>query len=102
MATKGKTNNPAGRPKGVPNKITGILRETITLFIEDNFEEVVKTWKELEPVYKLRFYRDLLQFVLPKMQGVAMQTDFERLTDEQLDRIIKGLKNSYYEQTTKN
>jgi len=66
---KGMTNNKAGRPKGSTNKITGKLRESITKFVEDNFDEVVIIWKQMDPKDKLRFYRDMIQYVVPKLQS---------------------------------
>lgn len=88
---KGHTNNPAGRPIGSKNKATGHLREAITSFIEDNFDEVVQDWRTLDPKDKLNFYRDLIQYVMPKMQTVSMQAkinqELSSLTDDQLDDL---------------
>jgi hypothetical protein len=65
---KGRTNNPNGRPKGIQNKLTGRVKESIACFVEMNFEEVTQIWRILEPKDKLAFYKDLLSYVVPKMQ----------------------------------
>jgi hypothetical protein len=91
---KGKTNNPAGRPIGALNKITKDLRKNITEFLENNFDEVINEWHSLEGKEKLQFYRDLIQYAIPKMQSMEWQSEFEKLSDEDLDRIINELKNS--------
>lgn len=88
---KGNSGNPGGRPKGTGNKLTMQLRETISNFLEKNFESVVKDFESLTPRERLKFYCDLLQYGLPKLQAVQMQTDFEKLSDEQLDFIINEL-----------
>lgn len=89
---KGKTNNPNGRPPGALNKITKDLRKNITEFLETNFDEVVNEWRNLEGKDKLQFYKDLIQYAIPKMQTMEFQSEFERLSDEDLDRIINELK----------
>ena len=100
MTQKGKTNNPNGRPKGTPNRITGLLRDSINQFIESKFSEVEAIWDKQEPVEKLKFYKDLLPYVLPKMQSLSISNEFDKMSDEQLERIIDELKRN--EQTTKN
>jgi predicted SpoU family rRNA methylase len=70
---KGITNNREGRPLGALNKITKNLRGDITSFLENNFEEVIKEWQKLEGKEKLTFYRDLLQYAVPKLQSMEMQ-----------------------------
>jgi len=94
---KGTTNNPKGRPKGTPNKVTGQLRESIADFIEGNFAEVVKTWQQMEPRDKLTFYRDLIQFVIPKMQSADITSHNEMTAEEATD-----LMNKYHNQIANN
>jgi predicted ATP-grasp superfamily ATP-dependent carboligase len=89
---KGKTNNPAGRPSGSLNKLSKDLRKNITDFLEENFEVVKLEWQKLEGKDKLQFYKDLIQYAIPKMQTMEFQSEFERLSDEDLDRIINELK----------
>ena len=91
---KGHTNNPNGRKKGVPNKITMDLRQWINNFIDDNREQIQKDWKVLEPKDRIVLFEKLLKYSLPTLQATSLTTDFEKLTDEQLDFIINQLKNS--------
>lgn len=88
---KGQTNNSNGRPTGSINKLCKPLRQSITEFLENNFAEVVSEWSKLEGKDKLNFYRDLLKFAVPTLQATEFKTDFEKMTDEQLDKIINEL-----------
>ena len=89
---KGISGNPEGRPKGAINKTSTQLRELITDFLEINFEKVVNDFEILKPRDRVKVYCDLLQFGLPRLQAVQLETEFERLPDEQLDQIIENLK----------
>ena len=94
---KGVTNNPNGRPAGVPNKATKQIREMINDFLDQNFDNIVEAFYELQPREKVKFYIDLLQYGVPKLQATELKTDFEKLSDEQLDKIINELKIISYE-----
>lgn len=93
---KGQSGNPGGRPKGSGNKVTSKLRETITAFLDENFEKVKQDFDKLKPGERIRMYIELLQFGVPKLQSVQIETEFDNLTDEQLDRIINELKNPHH------
>ena len=88
---KGMTNNKKGKPKGVVNKLNKDLRLSISEFLNNNFDEVIKEWKKLSGKDKVNFYRDLLQYEIPKKQAVAVALDFDRLTDEQLEFLCNQL-----------
>ncbi len=89
---RGISGNPEGRPKGSANKTGVQLREMITDFLENNFEKVVTDFNELTPKDRVKLYCDLLQYGLPKLQAVQIETEFERLPEDQLQAIIDGLK----------
>jgi hypothetical protein len=80
-----------GRQMGTPNKVTGELRTVITDFLNGEFENVKKEFKKLEPKDKLKFYTDLLQYGLPKLQATSLDFDFNKLSDEQLNEVINKL-----------
>ena len=66
---KGISGNKFGRNKGVPNKITNNVRESIQSFIEFNFADIQKTFESLEPKDQLKFMVDLLPFIISKKQS---------------------------------
>lgn len=90
--TKGMTNNPNGRPKGIANKSTNDLRQWVGEFIDGQKEQILQDWQALEPKDRILMFEKLMRFVLPTLQATALQTDFERMTDADLDYIIDGLK----------
>jgi hypothetical protein len=67
---KGHTNNPNGRPRGVPNKVTTDLRQCITNFLEDNWEQIQRDWQDLEPKDRIVLFEKLLKYVLPTLQSI--------------------------------
>jgi hypothetical protein len=89
---KGVTNNPNGRPKGSQNKATADLRQWLADFVHGQRDQILQDWQSLEPKDRIIMFEKLMRFVLPTLQATTLQTDFERLTDTQLDDIIKELK----------
>jgi hypothetical protein len=94
MAFKsGRSGNPTGRPKGAKNKAGKDLRILISNFLEQRFDKMIKDFDKLEPKDRLKVYTDLLQYGLPKLQAVSNEFNFEKLSEEELDKIIQQLMN---------
>jgi hypothetical protein len=88
---KGKTNNPNGRPKGTPNKITQDVRQWLSTVIDKNRRQMERDLKALEPKERLQMLEKLMQYVIPKQQAVSAEVDFSTLTDGQLNALVDEL-----------
>lgn len=75
---KRKTNNPNGRPKGTPNKITTDLREFIRLLLSDNLEQLRADFEQLEGKDRLIIMERLLSYVLPKLNNMVINEDVDK------------------------
>jgi hypothetical protein len=91
---KGESGNPNGRPKGSINKTTFELRGLIADFLNKNFDKITLDFDTLQPKERLKYYCELLQFGLPKLQTTVLENQFESIPDEQLDNIIEGIINN--------
>jgi hypothetical protein len=88
---KGKTNNPNGRPKGTPNKVTGEVRTWLAGLIDKNRKQIERDLKQLKPKDRLYILEKLMQYTVPKQQAVTAQISIDSLTDSQLDTIISEI-----------
>ncbi|HLN20616.1 MAG TPA: DUF5681 domain-containing protein [Bacteroidales bacterium] len=91
---KGQSGNPNGRKPGKPNMITYDMREALRTILEAEIKTLPELLKQMNPEKRADVLAKLLQYVAPKMQNVEMQTEFDKMTDEQLDMIIERLKNN--------
>jgi hypothetical protein len=76
--SKGRTNNPNGRPKGSQNKANKDLRDKIKLFIDDNWDAVQKDLEMLSPKERIDAYLKLLEYSLPKLNRTSISFDQPR------------------------
>ena len=83
-----------GREAGTPNRTTKKLREMISNFLIENFDTIKQDFNNLSAKERAKVYCDLLQYGVPKLQATSIDFNLERLSDEQLDKIIEELKNS--------
>ena len=77
-----------GRQKGTPNKITASVKEWLSTLIDKNRKQIEKDIKQLEPKERLQMLEKLMQYVVPKQQAVSATVEIDKLSDEQLDRMI--------------
>lgn len=89
---KGQSGNENGRPKGATNKVNTKVKGLITQLVEDSFKDVQTEFKALKGRDKVKLWVEMLPYLVPKLQNVQAGFDFERLSDEDLDAIIKELK----------
>ncbi len=90
---KGYTNNPNGRPKGSPNKITKELRSFVADLIDENREKIVEDFKTLQPKERLLILERYMQYVIPKKthnEETKMRT--QTLTFDEFQRLLNGEK----------
>ncbi len=88
---KGMCNNPAGRPKGKPNKVTTSTKDWISALINTSREQLEADLMKLDPRDRWAVCEKLLGYVIPKQQATAATIEFSRLDETQIDQIINDL-----------
>jgi len=93
MAPKGHTNNPHGRPKGTPNKVTQDLKTWVYQLLSKNRKLIEQDMNGMEPHQRSALFEKLLAYAIPKLQRVEAEAtiDFNTLSNEQLNQLITEL-----------
>ncbi|MDL2320029.1 hypothetical protein LJC45_02725 [Alistipes sp. OttesenSCG-928-B03] len=88
---KGKTNNPAGRPKGIPNKTTSEMRDFVASLLKKNRKQLAADFLKLDPADRWKITEKLLSYIIPRQKSVDANINFESMTDSQLDHVISEI-----------
>lgn len=91
---KGKTNNPNGRPKGKPNKVTTDMKKLILHVLEDYTESTSEVnlgddFKNLEKSERVKVALKMMEFVIPKLQRTTIEDKTEKRSE--IDNLIANL-----------
>jgi len=80
------------RPKGAKNRIGLTLKTRLNLFLERNFDTIQDEYDRLEAKDKLAFFKDILPYIMPKMQAITNEIELKQklhgLSEKQLDELI--------------
>lgn len=84
---KGISNNPAGKPKGVQNKLTVDLKTFLKDFLERNTENMQDDLRKLQPYQRLLITEKFMAYVLPKNTSLTGK-DGEPLFNSTLNLVL--------------
>lgn len=79
---KGHTNNPNGRPKGSPNKVTSELKERLKELIEGHFDQIEADLKTIDPEARIKLLFSILPYIIPKQQTISEKAQIEMANKE--------------------
>mgnify|MGYP001191264051 FL=1 len=71
---KGQSGNLKGRPKGVANKNSESVKQSIALLLEDNMQLLESDLKSLKPKDRVHAVINLLKYAVPTFKSVELES----------------------------
>ena len=90
---KGVSGNVNGRPVGVTNKSTDMVRKSLAAIIEGNIPDIQSALSEVReqnPARYLDLYIKLLEFSTPKLMSIKSNVELGEGTIQSIQVIMKG------------
>jgi hypothetical protein len=81
---KGISNNPSGRPKGRPNRLTREMREVMGSVVEGNAERIQVLFDEIaneDPARAVELWLRMASFVIPKPSPLTPEQTEDTVVD---------------------
>lgn len=78
MFVKGISGNPNGRPSGAVNLATKEIREVVTAIVKNNILQLQTDIEAMGPLTRAKVLLALMEFVLPKVQKVQVESADEK------------------------
>ena len=89
----GNGNQGGGRKKGTPNRVTKERRELISEFLDQNWDDFKKLYKNADADTKLKIYMEMIPYTTPKMASVDYKVDAQSFTFRDELGALSGEKN---------
>ena len=90
----GQSGNKAGRPAGVPNKLSRSAKSMIESVLNNNEMKFNQEMDSLKGYSFCKVYLELLQYVAAKMRSIDVSLDIDKLSEDQAEQIFQRLKDS--------
>jgi len=84
---KGTTNNPKGRPKGIPNKTTKQMKEALMAALGPEIDQLPALLAQMEPSERINALAKLIGYILPKATDMGEAGDASKIIADAIENL---------------